>query len=98
MVISDIFDLAQMGRRRKVDWRENLVCGVAAHGTATRGYLAAARWLIEATELSGIAGDITDGFYMSDDSFFKMNGEISAGVESGIEAPGRRCISMWYTV
>ncbi len=33
---------------------------------------------------SGIAGDITDGFYMSDDSFFKMNGQISAGIESSL--------------
>jgi hypothetical protein len=57
-VISDTFDLGRIGRVRKVNWRENLVCGVAAHGTATRGYEAAASWLIEATELSGIVGDM----------------------------------------
>ena len=33
---------------------------------------------------SHIASDITDGFYLSDDSFFKMNGGVFAGVESSV--------------
>jgi hypothetical protein len=57
-VTSDIFDLARIGRFRKVDWHENLICGAVVHGTATRGYQAAAAWLLEATELSGLADEM----------------------------------------
>jgi hypothetical protein len=57
-VISDIFDLARIGRFRRVDWSENLLCGVAAHGVETLGYQAAARWLLDATRQSGLVGEM----------------------------------------
>jgi len=53
-VTSDIFDLARIGRFRRVDWKENLLCGVAIHGTETLGYQVAAAWLLEATRLCGL--------------------------------------------
>ena len=56
-VTSDIYDLKRISRFRKFDWRENLVGGVAVHGTHWRGYQAGARFLLEATQRCGIPID-----------------------------------------
>ena len=53
-VTSDIYDLKRIARFKKFDWRENLVGGVAVHGTHWRGYQAGARFLLEATQRCGI--------------------------------------------
>jgi hypothetical protein len=57
-VTSDVFDLARIARFRRVPWRENLLCGVAIHGTEARGPQAAARWLLEATRQCGLVGEM----------------------------------------
>jgi len=56
-VTSDIFDLKRIGRYRSFDWRENLLGGVAVHGTQWRGYQAGARFLLEATRRCGLVVD-----------------------------------------
>jgi len=47
-VTSDTFDLKRIGRFRGFDWQENLLCGVAFHGSQWLGYQSLARFYIEA--------------------------------------------------
>jgi hypothetical protein len=54
-VTSDIYDLRRIARFKNFEWRENLIGGVAVHGTQWPGYQAGARFLLEATERCGIA-------------------------------------------
>jgi hypothetical protein len=51
-VTSDIFDLKQIARHPEVDfdWQENLLCGVAAHGSQWPGYVSAPKFLFEAAK------------------------------------------------
>ena len=57
-VTSDLFDLVRVGRFCDVDWRENLVGGVAVHGTNSRGYEALAAFLLEAAKRCGVLDDM----------------------------------------
>jgi hypothetical protein len=46
-VTSDIFDLERIGSFRGYSWRENLLCGVAVHGSRWPGPGAAANYILE---------------------------------------------------
>jgi hypothetical protein len=53
-VTSDIFKLNQVRDSTDLDRREDLLCGVALHGTRWPGYQSAARFLIEAGKHCGL--------------------------------------------
>lgn len=57
-VTSDIFDLKGIGHYRDFDWQENLLCGVAVHGTQAPDPTAFASFLLEAAKCCGILGEM----------------------------------------
>jgi hypothetical protein len=58
-VMSDIFDLEQITQKRWIwNWRERLVGGIAFHGTDYPGAEAAARFVVAATEVCGLQGQL----------------------------------------
>ncbi len=62
-VTSDIFDLSAIGSYLGFEWRENLLCGFAVHGTAWRGYRADASFFLEIARRRGILGEMVYASY-----------------------------------
>ena len=50
LVTSDIFDFNSIPRFRDINWRENLLCGIAFHGAGGSDYRAGATFLVEAAK------------------------------------------------
>jgi hypothetical protein len=62
-VTSDIFDLNAIARFQCFEWRENLLCGIAVHGTTWRGYQAAAAFVLEAARRRGLLAEMKYASY-----------------------------------
>jgi len=62
-VTSDRYHLRLVGFHRGFEWRENLVGGVAVHGSRWRGIEPAARFLLECSAQLGLASEMVGAGY-----------------------------------
>src|SRR5579863_6625142 len=63
LVTSDIFDLKAIGCFQGFEWQENLLCGVAVHGTGWRGYQADASCFLDAAGRRGLLAEMKYASY-----------------------------------